>query len=198
MRRGSLPILVALVAAVLIVPGIAIAAPSSSTSFNGKAAVYSRNADHYFVVSFTCSGGTLSGNWTYDVNSGQSFSGTLVERANDCAVVPSANNSWSSSTSPNGTPSIPFGGSTEGVGLKFGIAQVGTMFLVVSDIRATKTYFGDATVACPSSDQLNNPYSCLVITTDDLTINNMGVTGFNSKDSRYDPYGTLNLTLPRS
>jgi hypothetical protein len=85
MRRRNLLILVALVAVALITSTTAMAAPASATNFKGKAAVYSRNADHYFVVSFTCSGSTLSGNWTYDVNSSQSFSGTLVESANACA-----------------------------------------------------------------------------------------------------------------
>jgi hypothetical protein len=183
--------LLALLASALMIPKRSMAAAPSPTSFKGKAAVYT-SAGPYFVVAFTCSPsaagttGTLSGSWTYEDSSNQSFSGTLgssTSVAANCALV-SADGGATWSTSPDGTTR-----SSLTTTLFFGAnnSPVGTLHLFLTAIRATKTYCPDTTVTCPSGIQ------CIQIDTSVLgsPIN----SAFHSED--LPGYGTLNLTLPK-
>jgi hypothetical protein len=185
MRRWNLLFLVALLAAVLIIPRGAMAATSPSTSFKGRAVA--KNTDtHYFVVSFTCSPsgttGTLSGGWTYEVSSTLSYTGTLGPAG--CALV-SVNGGATWSTSPDGTNRNPLT-----IPLLFGAnnTKVGTLTLFLTDIGAQKTYFPDTTVTCPSTS--NSPSRCIEVFTDVLSLKDAGA--FSSLNGGY---ATLNLSV---
>ena len=183
--------LLALLASALMIPKRALAAAPSPTSFKGKAAVYT-SAGPYFVVAFTCSPsatgttGTLSGTWTYEDSSNQSFSGTLgssTSVAAACALV-SGDGGATWSTSPDSTTR-----SSLTTTLFFGAnhSPVGTLSLFLTDIRATKTYFPDTTVTCPSGIQ------CIQI--DTSVLGSPIHSAFHSED--LPGYGTLNLSLPK-
>jgi hypothetical protein len=180
MRRWNLLFVAALLVAVLITlsgPGAVMAAGASTTNFKGKAAVYSRTTDSYFVVSFTCSNRMLSGKWTYEVSSSQSVSGTLGDAP--CELT---------STSPWST--LP--GTMDATPLIYQGEVVGTLTLVLSNIVATKTYIPD-TANCSVSGP------CILIRTSGFEVDGPpDEPDFSSTDPAPDYYGTLNLTLPKS
>src|SRR5215469_3649131 len=178
MRRWNLLSLVALlavalVAAMVINPHGALAAPSSlmrllapSTTFNGK--VVAKDTDtHYFVLSFRCSTGTLTAGWTYEVSPTQSFTGTVGSAS--CALVPATSgtgvsysttsipllfNGMPVTTSPPGTPAM--------------------LSLSLTNIFASKTFFGlfvSSAVAEDCASSVTTPPPCVaVITSDPLVI----------------------------
>jgi hypothetical protein len=156
MRRWNLLSLVALlvmalIAAVVITSREALAAPSSlmrlpatSTTFKGK--VVAKNSDtNYFVFTFTCAPqargatSTLIGNWTYEVSSTQSFTGTTtgmpVVAAPTCSLT---NGSYSTTQIPlyfNGMPVTTI--SPTGVH-----GPQAMLLLSLTNIVASKTFFG--------------------------------------------------------
>jgi len=208
MRRWNLLFLgalVAVLAAVLITPSRAMAAPSSPTSFKGKV-VAKNTSDHYFVVSFTClppmststQFGTLMGSWTYEVTSAQSITGTLGSPVvGGCALVPtSANGVMTWSTSSDGTTVSPFETDLNvPAPPPGGTKLVGTLTLFLTGIGTTKTFLASTTnVTCSS----NSPTSrCIQVDTSGL-MSSLGVPkDFFSEDPIYfSSYATLNLTLP--
>jgi hypothetical protein len=196
MRRWNLLFLVALLATVLITPRGALAATSSSTSFKGRAVAKNTNT-HYFVVSFTCSTGTLSAGWTYEISSTQSFTGTgTLERppgSPGCALVSLEEGAHWSTSSDSGIsvgplPNIPLvlvvGGKNETVGML-------TLFL--TDVRASKTFFPYTTNLTCSSSSSNSP--CIQVDTSGL-MSSLGVPDFLSEDPAFpSSYATLNLSV---
>ena len=182
MRRWNLLslvalLVVALVAAVVITPRGALAAPSSlmrppapSTSFKGK--VVAKDTDtHYFVFTFTCApppGSTtsiLTGDWTYKVSSTQSFSGTTGTSGPACALVSTTTGTGVSysttsipllfnripvTTSPLGTPAM--------------------LSLSLTNIMASKTFFGTFVSSAIAQDRASSVTSsspCVAAMTSD-------------------------------
>lgn len=179
-------LVVALLATVLMTPRGALAAGApSQTSFKGKAAVYS-DAGPYFVVSFTCSNGTLSGKWTFENNAGASMSGPL-EGIAACGLTTS--NQWSTTTASPPGANAPSPLASE---LLFGAnnANIGTLNLFLTNIGATKTFFDDTDpdgtlVSCPSGSS-----ACIQI---DADFSNGTV--FHSEE--VSGFGTLTIQLPK-
>ena len=203
MRRWKLLVLVAPLAAVLIIlsgPSGAMAATPST--FKGKASMDDRSTLAYFVVNFTCTNGTLSGNWTWQNSLKVSYSGTLGPPSATCALTPSGT-AWSSSISTIAL--VPQTGSTGA-----------TLTLGFLSITQTKTYVANTTTySTPSntSSCVENPSTppcvenpstppCIVIQTSALGAavgSASPETDFTSNPSPAPnpmPYGTLNLTLP--
>jgi hypothetical protein len=194
MHRWNLLVLVALLAAILItLSGPSGAMAASPSTFKGKASVYDRSTPAYFVVNFTCTNGTLSGNWTWQNSLKVSYSGTLGPPSASCALNPNGP-PWSSSM---GTIAlVPQTGSTGA-----------TLTLAFSHITQTKTYVSNTTTySTPSNTSgcVDNPSTppCIVIQTNGLGAavgSKSPETDFNSNPSPAPspvPYGTLNLTLP--
>jgi hypothetical protein len=204
MRRCNLlslvPLLVAaLVAAVLTTPRGALAATPSlrspispSTTFKGKV-VAKDTTTHYFVLSFTCSGGALSAGWTYEVSSTQSFTGTVGSAS--CELVPATTGtgvSYSTSSIPllfngisvtnPGTPPTP-----------------ATLSLSLTNIVASKTFFGTfvASLGADCASSVTSPPPCVAVkTSDDMLIipttpTATTVAGFSLVDGSFS---TLNLS----
>jgi hypothetical protein len=204
MRRWTLLALVtllmaALVAAVLNTPSRAMAARSSlrgltapSTNFKGKV-VAKDTTTHYFVLSFTCSGGTLSAGWTYEVSSTQSFSGTVG--SSSCALVPATTGTGVSYT-PTPIPLLFNGTAVTNPGTP---PPPATLALSLTNIAASKTFFGTFVASqgedCASS--ATSPPPCVAVqTSDDLLIipttpTPTIVPGFSLVDGSFS---TLNLS----
>jgi hypothetical protein len=194
LRRWHLLVLVALLAAVLItLSGPRGALAASPSTFKGKASVYDRSTLAYFVVNFTCTNGTLSGNWTWQNSLKVSYSGTLGPPSATCALTPSGT-AWSSSISTIAL--VPQTGSTGA-----------TLTLAFLYITQTKTYVANTTTySTPSNTSgcVDNPSTppCIVIQTSGLGAavgSASPETDFTSNPSPAPnpmPYGTLNLTLP--
>lgn len=180
MRRRTLRSLVALLVVALLATGLiaprgALAAPSSvrglpapskdlspATTFKGRV-VAKNNPTNYFVLTFACSGGTLTAaDWTYEVNSTQSFTGTIGTPAPVCALV-STTNGVTYST-PTSIP-LMFNGKNVTGTLKT---------LSFTNIVASKTYFGNP-VAISSTMTTEDctslaATSCVEVQTDALTL----------------------------
>jgi hypothetical protein len=183
MHRWILIFVVAVQAAVLItLSGPMEAVAATSNNFKGKASVYYRTPppgseySPYFVVNFTCRGGTLSGNWTWDTSNETSYGGTLA--ATDCSL---SGPPWSSGTPMSTITLSPRGGGTATLNLGF------------LNIKATKTYVLNTTT-CAS-----NP-PCIVIQTHGLGQAVKDQDGdFNSNPEPLPdataPYGTLTLSV---
>jgi hypothetical protein len=194
LRRWNLLVLVALLAAVLItLSGPSGAMAASPSTFKGKASVYDRSTPAYFVVNFTCTNGTLSGNWTWQNSLKVSYSGTLGPPSATCALTPSGA-AWSSSISTIAL--VPQTGSTGA-----------TLTLAFSLITQTKTSVANTTTySTPSNTSgcVENPSTppCIVIQTSGLG----AAVGSASRETDFTSnpspapnpihYGTLNLTLP--
>jgi hypothetical protein len=194
MRRWHLLVLVALLAAVLItLSGPSRARAASPSTFKGKASVYYRSTPAYFVVNFTCTNNTLSGNWTWENSLKVSYSGTLRPPSASCALNPNG---------PAWSPSI---------GTIALVPQTGSsgasLTLALLHIMQTKTYVANTTTySTPSNTSgcVDNPSTppCIVIQTGGLEAavgSKSPETGFNSNPSPAPnpvPYATLNLTLP--
>ncbi len=207
MRRWSLLFLVALLAvlaAVLIAPSqaMAMAATSPSMNFSGKAVA--KNSDtHYFVVSFTCSPpvttgtGTLSGKWTYEVDSMHSYTGILGSAG--CALYPTilANGEVTWSTSSDDMCPLPL--PPLKMPLMSGGSNVGTLSLCLTDVGIRKTFFPPP---LPTSCPTNPPSACIEVQTSALMNlvpppqENPPAFYLPSSDLRYaGSYATLNLSV---
>jgi len=178
MRRWNVQTLVALllaalVAAVLNTPRGAMAATPSvrspispSMTFKGKV-VAKNTATNYFVLTFACSGGTLiTADWTYEVTSSQSFTGTIGAPSTGslpptCALVQAANGV--TYATPASIP-LAFNGTN----------VTGTLnTLTFTNIMASKTYFGVAVPISPTVAKdctLLTSTTCVRVQTDALTI----------------------------
>jgi type 1 fimbria pilin len=182
-------LVVALLAAVLMTPRGALAAPSSlrqfpasSTNFKGKIVAKNSNT-HYFVLSFTCSGGNLSAKWTYEVSSTSSFSGTVGEAS--CSF--SSTDGLVTSPSPLNLVGAPCEPCTP------------TLTVTLTNIVATKTFFNvpTPTMLCSSSA---TPQPCLGVTTEGFIIPpSTTPDDFNSQCANFTcpagfPFATLNLS----
>jgi hypothetical protein len=161
-------LVVALLATVLMTPRGALAAPSSTkgltaptTNFKGKV-VAKNSLTHYFVFTFTCSNGTLSGKWTYEVSSALSFTGTTGTTA-PCELTSASPGSGVSYSNT----SIPLLLNVNGQDV-----EVGTLSLLsLTNIVASKTFFG--TFVSPTTGDCTsiNPGSpCVAVATSDLVI----------------------------
>jgi hypothetical protein len=198
MRRWNLlflvPLLVAVLAAVAsITPPGASAHSFPSTSINFKGKIVAKNADsHYFVLSFTCSGGSLSAGWTYEVSSTSSFTGTVGSAS--CSF--SSTGGLMTSPSPLNLMGAPCGTCTP------------TLTVALTNIVATKTFFNNVltpTMLC-SGSSTSGP--CLDVETNGFNIPNpippppTNLDDFSSqcganftcnKDMGF-PYATLNFS----
>jgi hypothetical protein len=151
-------------------------------NFKGKVATYTA-AGPSFVVSFTCSNGAPSGNWTYDVGSA-SYSETLAGSSTgptSCGLSSSGNGGTTWSTIPATMEEVP---------LTFQGQPVATLTLVLAQVGATKTSCPDTTPPCHALPP--TAYACMQITTSRL------VGSTFSFRSPGPGYGTLNLTLPKA
>jgi hypothetical protein len=185
--------LVALLAPALVTPKRAMAAassvrqfPASSTTFSGKV-VAKNTPTNYFVFTFTCAG-TLTGKWTYEVSSTQSFTGTTATPGPACELT---NGSYSTTSIPllfngkpvtnPGTPPVP-----------------AMLSLSLTNIVASKTFFGTFVSATTGDCTSSAPGSpCVAVTTSDgdLSIPTMPdpttVDGFSLLPGSFS---TLNLS----
>jgi hypothetical protein len=150
--------MVALLAAVLTTSSRAMAAAptlrrdfSPSTTFKGKV-VAKDTTTHYFVLSFTCSSGSLSAGWTYEVSSTQSFTGTVGSAS--CALVPASTGTGVSYS----TSSIPLLFNGIAVTNPGSPAPPATLSLSLTNIVASKTFFG---TFVPSSVSGTIPEDCV-------------------------------------
>jgi hypothetical protein len=153
MRRWNLRsrlalLVVALLATVLMTPRGALAAPSSlkgltapPTTFKGKV-VAKDSPTHYFVLTFKCSGGTLTtADWTYEVSPTQSFTGTRGGTpAPACALVPATTGTGVSYSTNISIPLFFNGMSVTNPGTP---PPQATLTLTFTNIVASKTSFGN-------------------------------------------------------
>ena len=190
--------LVAVLAPALVTPNRAMAAgasslrqfPASSTNFKGKVVAKDRT-DHYFVFTFTCTG-TLSGKWTYEVSSTQSFTGTTG--GTPACVLASA--------APE--PGVSYLPATD-IQLLFNVngqdVDVGTLSLSLTNIVASKTFFGifiespppSVPEDCTSSDLSAFP-PCVAVKTSDLVIPTTPTTTVAGFSLETGSFSTLNLS----
>jgi hypothetical protein len=142
MRRWNPLFLVALLVVVMatvvsITPAGASAHsfPSGISLIKGKIVAKNSNT-HYFVLSFTCSlsgtTGTLSGNWTYEVSSTSSFTGT---------VGPGASCSDPTALMTGGLVTLTGSGNLAGAPCRTPPCPLPTLTLALSNIVAAKTFF---------------------------------------------------------
>ena len=188
MRRWNRLVLVALLAAVLIPPSGALATPStsSSTSFTGKA-VAKNSQTHYFVVAFTCSGGTLSGSWTYRVTRTRSYSGSLGS-AHCILFSPDGGRTWR--TSLVDTCALLLLVPPLTVPLLYRGTNVGRLSLCLTDVgvHPHHHFFPNTTLSCPTP-----PHACMEVTTSALSLAH--APPLSSLDAGY---ATLDLWVGRS
>lgn len=200
MRRWNslylVPLLAVVLAAVVsLTPPGASAHSISSPSINFKGKIVAKNADtHYFVLSFTCSGGKLSAGWTYEVSSTTSFTGTVGKFTTTTCSFSSASG-LVTNPSPLKLEGAPCGTCTP------------TLTLTLMNNVATKTFFNVfiSTELCSSSA---SPQPCLDVETSGFSFPNPTpppsmVTDFSSQqcvpsspcpNSAGFPYATLTFS----
>jgi hypothetical protein len=155
-------LLVALLVPALVTPNRAKAAasslrqfPLSSTTFRGK--VVAKNSPiNYFVFTFTCAG-TLTGKWTYEVSSEQSFTGTTATPGPACELTKGSYL----------TTSIPLLFNDEPVTNPATGTQA-MLSLSLTNIVSSKTFFGtfvDSTMGDCTSAAPGSP--CVAVQTSD-------------------------------
>jgi hypothetical protein len=196
--------MVALLAAALNTPSRVLAATHSARSltastinFKGKA-VAKNNETHYFVLTFSCSGGSFTGSWTYEVNSSLSYTGTsgaTQTQPAPCALIPTDNGmTLSTATSPASTTPSPM---TSTLFAGPNNATVGTLTLFLTDVMPSKTFFPNTIAPCPTS-----PNACIELSTRNLSL--AKATDFSSRCLRpptppdvacTDLFATLNLSV---
>lgn len=193
MRRWNPLFLVALLLVVMatvvsITPAGASAHsfPSSISLIKGKIVAKNSNT-HYFVLSFTCSPSSNTGNWTYEVDSTSSFTGMV---------------NWTSCpfSSTGGQVTLHNGtGTLVGCGAPCNITPPTpnpTLTLDLTNIVATKTFFNMVGIDPTTNNSalctsLNTP-PCLNIKASGFN----GIPDFSSQVSMGSgfPFATLNLS----
>jgi hypothetical protein len=147
--------------------------------------VYYRTSSAYYVVNFTCSGGspgvagTLSGNWTFETTSAVSYSGPV-----------------DSGTCTLSTGGPPWSLSTSNITVSCGTVNCKSATLdnlALLNISATKTYVNNE--YCPPPPDPAKP-QCIVINA--TVTNTSGHTdSFASQTADGADYGTLTMQLPK-
>ena len=224
MRRCNLRSLVALLAVallatVLMTPRAALAAPSPlkgllapSATFKGKVVAknpQTNSGPNYFVFTFTCApppnsppntSSILTGDWTYEVSSTQSFTGTTGTTGPTCALAPATNGSGVTYSTPSttGIPLLFNGMSVTNPGPP---ATPATLSLSFTNIVASKTYFGTSVSGPKDCASTGSPPPCVAVqTSDDMLViptvpNSVSVSGFKLVVSSVNgSFSTLNLS----